>query len=191
MNLTKISASFFFFSRHGRVKLFEYGWLNHFFSSYSHSDDQDKRYFLRRIGLNEEEITWPEKVSDDSVRANYWDKNPHSTKGMYGPSDLSKVPIFKGGYINFGCWGNLKGTASDDSTRAKASELMYKEMAETANLNKESQVVDVGCGIGYGCQYIMRRYNPKTLVGLDITPQQIERAKKNCVEKTQTYIQDV
>jgi cyclopropane fatty-acyl-phospholipid synthase-like methyltransferase len=96
---------------------------------------------------------------------------------MYGIYDLSKLPIFKGKYINFWFWPNLN-THFDDNQRIKASELLYQEIAEIAQLDKDSTVADVGYGIGFGTQYIMNHYQPKMVVGLDFTPQQTARAEE-------------
>jgi len=143
----------------------------------SNSKKGNRDYFLKRIGLDEKDITWPESSKNDT-NVDYWKKNPSDIKGMYGKGDLSKLPVFKGGYINFGFWQDLNDTNFDTTHRTQASELLYREIAEMAHLNKESAIVDVGCGIGFGTQYIMTNYRPKVLVGLDFTPQQISKAKK-------------
>lgn len=143
----------------------------------SNSRKNNRDYFLKRIGLDEKDITWPESTKNDTD-VDYWKKNPFDIKRMYGKSDLSKLPVFKGGYINFGFWSDLNDSNFDTTHRTRASELLYREIAEMAHLNEESAIVDVGCGIGFGTQYIMTNYQPKMLVGLDFTPQQILKAKK-------------
>lgn len=142
------------------------------------SNTSKKNYFLKRLGLNEQDIHWPKKANTDSTKADYWYSNPHSIQNMYGVSDLSKLDVFQGGYINFGYWEDLNDIRFNNSRRAQASERMYQEIAELAGLDNESRIVDVGCGTAFGCRYIMKRYYPKILIGLDIAPEQILRAKR-------------
>lgn len=141
-------------------------------------NDDEKNYFLKRLRLNGHKIFWPETNANDIEKADYWHTNPHSIQAMYGNSDVSGVPIFKGGYINFGCWPDIDDKKIDNSKRIEASERLYQAVTDDIDLGPDSRVVDVGCGTGYGCQYLMRRYYPEELTGLDITPEQIERAKK-------------
>lgn len=146
---------------------------------YSTSKKHDRSYFLNRLGLKEKDIYLPKKYESEigTKVVDYWKKNPPDIGQMYGAHDLSKLPIFQGKYINFGLWSNPNNIELDIRQRIKASELLYREIGEAALLDKESTIVDVGCGIGFGTQYIMNQYHPKMLVGLDFTPQQISRAR--------------
>jgi ubiquinone/menaquinone biosynthesis C-methylase UbiE len=150
--------------------------INYFSSS--SSKKLDRNYFIKRLGLEEKDISLPKKFESKlESKIDYWKQNPPSIKEMYGVHDLSKQPIFKGKYINFGLWSNPNAVNFDTNQRIKASESLYRKIAEMACLDKESTVVDVGCGIGFGAEFLMNQYEPKMLVGLDFTPQQIYRAE--------------
>lgn len=142
----------------------------------SSSWSPERDYFLGKIGLNRESIDWPEAEKSNNVKVDYITKNPPSISNMYGASDLSSMPVFEGGYINFGYWSESSSVTRRE--RVKASEELYKEVAEAANFKHNSRVVDVGCGTGVGTNYILKRYYPEQIIGLDQTPEQIQRARK-------------
>lgn len=101
---------------------------------------------------------------------------------MYGEFDLSKLPVFKGGFINFGYWSDeLSFTNKPISVmeRITASMDLYKAVADRAEISEEHAVLEVGCGLGYGSAFLSNHYNPKLVVGLDISPDQIARAKQH------------
>jgi len=96
----------------------------------------------------------------------------------YGESDLSKKPAFQGGYINFGYWKNIhKNVPFSNADRAVASFELYKLAIDQLNIMPNDRILEVGCGLGYGCKYVASLYNPATSTCIDIIPQQIERAK--------------
>jgi ubiquinone/menaquinone biosynthesis C-methylase UbiE len=140
---------------------------------------RDRDYFLKKIGLTEESINWPGHQSSSDSSVDYISKNPDSIENMYGFNDLSKLPVFNGGYINFGYWRGLSQTNFGIQQRIEASEHLYAEVTETLNIGRNSKVVDVGCGTGAGVGYILKKYCPDQLIGIDKSPDQVERAKNN------------
>jgi cyclopropane fatty-acyl-phospholipid synthase-like methyltransferase len=98
----------------------------------------------------------------------------------YGSNNLAEQPPFQGGYINFGYWkgifdSNKSYITIDD--RIKASFALYKLIIDNLNIESKDRVLEVGCGLGYGCKYVAENYHISNLTCIDITPQQIERAK--------------
>lgn len=88
--------------------------------------------------------------------------------------------LFKGEYINFGYWEKIlpkKGKITIDE-RIQSGEALYTHVIDILNISKNDVVVEIGCGRGCGCAKIMGKYNPKRVIGIDITSEQIERSYK-------------
>ena len=138
---------------------------------------------LTKYGLSGLNLIWPGRASDPS-HADYTHKNPVSIKQMYGESDLSALPIFQGGFINFGYWPNpmhdSKNITKDE--RIASSKEMYRVVGNLAKILPEHSMLDVGCGLGYGDAFLSEQYNPKLVVGVDISPDQIARAKLHQIQ---------
>ena len=134
---------------------------------------------LKKYGLSDLNLIWPNSV-DTSDSIDYIKKNPESIQQMYGKSDLSKLPIFQGGFINFGYWSNTvidnKRITIDD--RIASSKEMYRVMGNLTKIFKQDSLLEVGCGLGYGSTFLSQHYSPKLVFGLDISAEQIARAKK-------------
>jgi len=41
-----------------------------------------------------------------------------------------------------------------------------------------ARILEVGCGSGYGCELIQEAFQPRVLVGVDLMPEQIAKAKR-------------
>ncbi|WP_329275900.1 class I SAM-dependent methyltransferase [Streptomyces sp. NBC_00691] len=102
-----------------------------------------------------------------------------TVRETYGPADLSSVPVFAGGFINFGHWGSidLAGPLTVDD-RIRSQEAMYRQVLGAAGPLDGRRVVEVGCGLGVGCALALREYRPERVTGMDIHPQQLDRARR-------------
>lgn len=99
----------------------------------------------------------------------------------YGRNDLSTKPPFQGGYINFGYWKNITLSPKKKITqeeRISSSLALYKLIIDQLEIKRDEKVLEVGCGLGMGCKYALDNYQPSNLNCIDITPEQIARAKK-------------
>jgi ubiquinone/menaquinone biosynthesis C-methylase UbiE len=85
-------------------------------------------------------------------------------------------------YMNYGYWDD--GCASLD----RAGEALATRLAEAAGFQAGDTVLDVG--FGYGDQDVMwaRTRQPKKIVGLNITPQQVDLAKRRARDE---HLEDV
>ena len=105
----------------------------------------------------------------------------------YGVHDLAEKPAFQGGYTNFGYWKNIPlGKTITLEERIRASQALYELVFDHLDIQKEDLIVEVGCGRGNGCAAIAEKYHPVSVTGVDIIPQQINRAKrihKESIEK--------
>jgi len=54
---------------------------------------------------------------------------------------------------------------------------MRNQVAELANLRSDSLVLDVGCGTGYTTETVLKRLEKGEVVGIDLTPEQLKKAK--------------
>ncbi|MFG2115080.1 class I SAM-dependent methyltransferase [Streptomyces sp. NPDC048718] len=100
----------------------------------------------------------------------------------YGPVDLSREPIFAGGFINFGYWRAIDlERPVGEAERVRSQEDLYRHVLDTltaAGLPRHPRILDVGCGLGMGCAIALREYGPVAVTGLDIHPDQLERARR-------------
>jgi MPBQ/MSBQ methyltransferase len=146
-------------------------------TNYGQKYQKFREDILEKYGLGGLDLIWPRTVSDS---VDYIEKNPATLSQMYGESDLSKLPIFQGGYINFGYWPHACSESEEVSvaTRIRSSEAMYEVVGNLASINTNHTVLEVGCGCGQGSALISRQYQPKWVIGLDVSPEQVARAKE-------------
>ncbi|MFD6344249.1 class I SAM-dependent methyltransferase [Streptomyces roseolus] len=102
-----------------------------------------------------------------------------AVRETYGPADLSSVPVFAGGFINFGYWRSidLAGPISVDD-RVRSQQDMYRHVLDSVGPLAGGRLLEVGCGLGVGCALALREYDPGHLTGMDIHPQQLDRARQ-------------
>lgn len=104
--------------------------------------------------------------------------NNESVVQSYGKVNIAELPIFQGRYINFGYWENIlpKKRRLTVGDRIQSSEALYMHIINKLNISKNDVVVEVGCGCGCGCAKVIEVSLPKRIIGIDITPEQIERS---------------
>ena len=55
----------------------------------------------------------------------------------------------------------------------------FQRMLRAADIDlARTAILDAGCGNGYGLELLARAYQPSRLVGIDLMPEQIERAQR-------------
>ncbi|MEO7327963.1 MAG: class I SAM-dependent methyltransferase [Minicystis sp.] len=82
-----------------------------------------------------------------------------------------------GAHVHWGYWG--AGDRVDDSVAgfAAAAERMSAAVAEAASARDGQRILDVGCGFGGTIGNLDRRLEDVALVGLNIDPRQLDRAR--------------
>jgi cyclopropane fatty-acyl-phospholipid synthase-like methyltransferase len=80
-------------------------------------------------------------------------------------------------YLNNGYWRDSPKTLDE------ACQAMARLLGETANLCAQDEVLDVGFGYGDQDIYWMDQFRCKKIVGLNITPSQVELARKRVTER--------
>ncbi|WNV91674.1 class I SAM-dependent methyltransferase [Umezawaea sp. Da 62-37] len=96
-------------------------------------------------------------------------------KRIYGTGDLSELPIFGGGFINFGYWRGVR--LDGDLTlpqRIASQQALYDLLLDLLDV-AGARVVEVGCGRGHGAASALRR-GPELVRGVDLMPEQVARA---------------
>lgn len=98
---------------------------------------------------------------------------------LYGPRDLSSWSLFAGGFINFGYWRDipLDGEISTEQRIASQQEL-YRVALRALGVAGPNRVLEVGCGLGLGCVLAAVEFGPQQVVGIDVVPEQVQRARR-------------
>ncbi|MFE6102884.1 class I SAM-dependent methyltransferase [Streptomyces laurentii] len=119
-------------------------------------------------------------MTDDDMRQAVPAMGP-MVEQTYGPVDLSREPIFAGGFINFGYWRDIDlDHPVGEPERVRSQEDLYRHVLDSlaaAELPEHPRLLDVGCGLGMGCAVALREYEPASVTGMDIHPDQLERAR--------------
>jgi SAM-dependent methyltransferase len=92
---------------------------------------------------------------------NYADKNADVLFMNYGYSDPED---------------QLKLEATDEKNRYSIQ--LYRKLADSADI-REKNIAEIGCGRGGGLSHIVKDYNPKHAIGIDLDPTAIEFCKAN------------
>ncbi|MFK0255055.1 methyltransferase domain-containing protein [Streptomyces sp. NPDC090445] len=96
----------------------------------------------------------------------------------YGPADLSRESVFAGGFINFGYWNAIDlSSPLGEPERIRSQQDLYRQVLDSAGPLAHRRVLEVGCGLGMGCALALGEYGPSGVTGMDIHPQQLERAR--------------
>lgn len=106
---------------------------------------------------------------------------PDRVVEVYGELDLSTVPAFAGGFINFGYWADLTGPADrplTEADRVRSEQDLYRLVLGTFAPARGRTALEVGCGRGLGCALALREFGLGTVIGLDAHPDQIARAQE-------------
>ncbi|MER5969924.1 class I SAM-dependent methyltransferase [Streptomyces sp. NPDC002055] len=103
---------------------------------------------------------------------------PEQVDKTYGPFDLSTVPAFTGGFINFGYWRDIPvGRPLTGEDRLRTEQELYRVVLREFDRTVGLDAVDVGCGIGLGAALALREFGFGEVCGLDVHPEQLDRAR--------------
>ncbi|GLW95295.1 class I SAM-dependent methyltransferase [Actinokineospora globicatena] len=95
---------------------------------------------------------------------------------MYGEDDLSSIPVFGGGFINFGFWRDIPLTGElTEQDRVRSQLDLYRQVY--AGVGPADRVVEVGSGLGVGAAWAVEELGPVSITGVDLNPAQVRRAR--------------
>ncbi|GAA0441669.1 hypothetical protein GCM10009544_00360 [Streptomyces stramineus] len=102
---------------------------------------------------------------------------PPAVQEAYGPGDLSSTALFGGGYTNFGYWHGIDlGRPLTEQDRISSQRALYRHVLGALAPTDGLRALEVGCGLGAGCAVALEEYGFAHVTGMDIHPQQLERA---------------
>lgn len=84
-----------------------------------------------------------------------------------------------GRHLHSGFWKNPKDYKATPENFGLAAEEMVSQIAASAGISNGMSMLDVGCGFGGTIAWLNANYSGCHLVGIDIHPQQLERARSN------------
>ncbi|MFI9008899.1 class I SAM-dependent methyltransferase [Actinosynnema sp. NPDC053489] len=97
---------------------------------------------------------------------------------VYGTGDLAALPVFAGGFINFGYWEGipLDGDLTAEQ-RVASQRALYDLVAAALSIGPGDRVLEVGSGHGVGARHLLG-HRPLLVRGVDVVPEQVERAAR-------------
>ncbi|NUT47251.1 MAG: methyltransferase domain-containing protein [Saccharothrix sp.] len=94
----------------------------------------------------------------------------------YGMGKLAALPVFAGGFINFGYWEGIPLDGELTAAQRIASqEALYDVVVDALAIGPGDRVLEVGSGQGVGAARVLRR-EPDLVRGVDLVPEQVARA---------------
>lgn len=109
-------------------------------------------------------MSWKKKVTwDNSDVVKYYRGSAWAFETLWGPD------------MHYGYWE--KGVKN----QKQASRRMNEKVVEKINITKDDYVLDAGCGIGGNAVWLAETFGCK-VVGVTITPEQVETAKRRAKE---------
>ncbi|GAB7185518.1 class I SAM-dependent methyltransferase [Kitasatospora sp. Ki12] len=113
---------------------------------------------------------------------------PPTVRQTYGAGDLSKAASFAGGFINFGDWHGIDLTSLTPEDRIHSQEQLYRRVLRTFPEPPERlRLAEVGSGRGLGAALALREFRFAAVTGVDIHPDQVERARAVNAKALATY----
>ncbi|TQM81683.1 methyltransferase family protein [Saccharothrix saharensis] len=96
----------------------------------------------------------------------------------YGEGDLAALPVFAGGFINFGYWAGipLDGELTVEQ-RVASQRALYDLVVDALGVGPGDRVLEVGSGRGVGARRVLLR-GPALVRGVDLMPEQVARAAR-------------
>jgi cyclopropane fatty-acyl-phospholipid synthase-like methyltransferase len=97
---------------------------------------------------------------------------------MYGAYDLSSKAAFSGNFINFGYWQDFTPGLISIDERTESQANLYRTVLRHLEIAPTDMALEVGCGIAVGTALALREFNPRAVYGLDLSPDQLDRARR-------------
>lgn len=106
--------------------------------------------------------------------------NQNNVLRSYGDENWGELPNFCGNYINYGYWKDIvfkKRKKISQKERIKSSLSLYNLVENKLSINSDEKILEIGCGRGVGLMHLAREFPRASFTGLDLTSDQIVRAK--------------
>lgn len=143
------------------------------------SSANKRDHILFDLGIDPTTIIYPRQQFTKKDDYDYKNCEPKSVQSMYGENDLSRYIMFDGGYINWGYWENIDlNKTLTNYDRQQASKELYNVIFNKLSVNKNSNILEVGFGLGSGIKQLVDNFEVADVTGIDIVYEQINRAIK-------------
>lgn len=94
------------------------------------------------------------------------------------------VELAFGKHVHWGYWANPNRAELSPEAFAEAAEQLTRELCRSAGIQSGDRVLDVGCGFGGTVASIDENYAGMEIIGLNIDPRQLARARTRVRPKT-------
>jgi ubiquinone/menaquinone biosynthesis C-methylase UbiE len=94
-------------------------------------------------------------------------------------------------HVHWGYWANPSTADGSVDDFALAAENLCQRVCDAGNITNNLKVLDCGCGFGGTISSLNDRFSNMQLVGLNIDPRQLERARSQVIPKNQNKIEFV
>lgn len=88
-----------------------------------------------------------------------------------------EIELAFGRHVHWGYWSNPSQSLNSPEDFSRASEQLTQEVYAAASVSNGQSVLDVGCGFGGTIASLNEQFFSMELVGLNIDPRQLERAR--------------
>lgn len=88
------------------------------------------------------------------------------------------IDIAFGRHVHWGYWQNPEQAFYSPEDYNNAAEQLTRQVYAATNVDNGQSVLDVGCGFGGTIALLNENFSQMNLVGLNIDPRQLERARK-------------
>lgn len=95
----------------------------------------------------------------------------------------SEINAAFGRHVHWGFWAEPKQARTSAIDFGNAAEQMTREVYSAANVANGETVLDVGCGFGGTLASLNDQFQQMTLLGLNIDPRQLDRARRMIVAR--------
>lgn len=95
---------------------------------------------------------------------------------LYQLNSWNHLPLFEGGFINFGYWKNVNFKKPLTKIhRLKSGQNLYRQLLKQLPIN-QGKILEIGCGQGSGTHLASHLFPTCHVTGLDFSSRQIEYA---------------
>lgn len=93
-----------------------------------------------------------------------------------------------GNHVHWGYWENINTADGSIKDFTQAAEKLSQKVYDSAKVTDNMRVLDCGCGFGGTISSLNNRFNNMQLIGLNIDPRQLARAKEQVQPRAQNHL---
>ncbi|MBN2615195.1 MAG: methyltransferase domain-containing protein [Bacteroidales bacterium] len=129
------------------------------------NDKELKKYCRKIYTVVGEKLIKEEQVSSEIV-SNYYSKSAFYYKKFHSPEGAIHLPV------------------SFSEKESHGEKLLYqaKSIDKIINTHNYSNILELGCGMGFNTNYLAKKNPGKKFTGVDLTADNIKQAKKNATD---------